>query len=363
MQDAGLDYIPEYLPDANKQKLRALARESEPEPALLDVNEYLIRHWCETLEDGNPLYLDADYARSRGFGGLVAPPGSVMTTFSMHFRWPWPPGAKEPSRHIHYDIKELLDLPVGIINKIDVEMGTPLQVGDRVHVSQRLVSISEWKQTRVGEGHFWVMDRIYRNQRGELVVRERMTAFGYGRQPTTSAGSAASAGTGGGWSPVVEEVMQGEKTGYRPPQYADRHWEDVQEGTELPRLFMPITFTRCVYLASATRDFSPQHSNREYAQQRSKTKDVFVNTPFNLGMISRFLTDWGGPRSTVRRMNMTMRGNICAGDDMILTGKITRKYVENDEHRVDVQIDISTQDGPVTPCTATLVLPTRGGPQ
>ena len=154
--------------------------------------------------------------------------------------------------------------------------------------------------------------------------------------------------------------MQGEKTGYRPPQYADRHWEDVQEGTELPRLFMPITFTRCVYLASATRDFSPQHSNREYAQQRSKTKDVFVNTPFNLGMISRFLTDWGGPRSTVRRMNMTMRGNICAGDDMILTGKITRKYVENDEHRVDVQIDISTQDGPVTPCTATLVLPTKG---
>ncbi|MAG29946.1 MAG: hypothetical protein CL908_03515 [Deltaproteobacteria bacterium] len=60
------------------------------------------------------------------------------------------------------------------------------------------------------------------------------------------------------------------------------------------------------YPASATRDFSPQHSNRDYCQERSKTKDVFVNTPFNMGMVARFLTDWAGPRSTVRRMAVKM---------------------------------------------------------
>jgi len=123
---------------------------------------------------------------------------------------------------------------------------------------------------------------------------------------------------------------------------------------------MPITVTRCVYLASATRDFSPQHSNRDYAQQRSKTKDVFVNTPFNMGMVSRFLTDWAGPQSTVRRMSMAMRGNVCAGDDMIIRGKVTKKHLEAGEYRVDVDIVISTQDGAVTPCTATLILPSRG---
>jgi acyl dehydratase len=253
-------------------------------------------------------------------------------------------------------VKELLDLPVGIINKIEVEVGVPLQVGDRVSVSQRLVSVSPWKKTRVGEGHFWTMDRLYRNQAGELVLRERMTAFGYGRQAATPAADAAK----GGWSPAVEEVIRGADTGYRPAPPRDRFWEDVKEGEELPRLVMPITTTRCVYLASATRDFSPQHSNREYAQQRSKTKDVFVNTPFNLGMISRFLTDWGGPRSTVRRMEMTMRDNVCAGDDLIMTGKVVRRYEEAGDHRVDVEIVIATQAGPVTPCGATLALPTRG---
>jgi acyl dehydratase len=354
--EPALDFVPEDLSADAKRELQALARESEPEPAAIEVNEYLIRHWCETLEDGNPLYLDDAYARARGFRGVVAPPGSVMTTFAMPLRWPWPPGGREPAPHIHYQVKELLNLPVGIITTIEVEVGVPLQLGDRVRVSQRLVSVSPWKKTRVGEGHFWTMDRLYRNQDGALVLRERMTAFGYGRQAATP-GAAASKG---GWSPAVEEVIRGAETGYRPAPARDRFWEDVTEGEELPRLVMPITTTRCVYLASATRDFSPQHSNREYAQERSKTKDVFVNTPFNLGMISRFCTDWAGPRSTVRRMQMAMRDNVCAGDDMILTGRVLRRYVEAGEHRVDLEIVIATQAGPVTPCGATLALPTRG---
>ena len=351
-----LDYVPEYLSAAAKQRLLQLAEESPPEPAPLEVNEYLIRHWCETLEDANPLYLDTDYARSQGFRSVIAPLGSIMTTFSMQFRWPWPPaGGREPALHIHYDVKAALNLPVGIIQSIEVEAHTPLQVGDRISISQRLVSVSPWKKTRVGEGHFWTMDRLYRNQHGALVLRERMSAFGYGRQE----GAATTAG-GGGWSAAVEEAIAGERTGYAPPAFRQRFWEDVQEGDELPELRMPITFTRCVYLASATRDFSPQHSNRDYAQQRSKTKNVFVNTPFNLGMVSRYLTDWAGPRSVVRRMSMAMRGNVCAGDDMVLTGKVVGKRIEGGDPRVDVDVMISTQEGPVTPCSATLALPRTG---
>ena len=352
-----LDFIPDDLSEDAKSKLRELAVESEPQSASLEVNDYLIRHWCETLEDGNPLYLDDAYAKSKGYPGVLAPPGSFMTAFVMPFRWPWPPDGREPAPHIHYDIKDALGLPVGIIGSIDVEMGVPLHVGDRISVSQRLVDISPWKKTRLGEGHFWTMDRLYRNQNGELVARERMSAFGYGRDNESQ--QAPPGESGGGWSPAVEEMIQGERTGYQPPTYRNRHWEDVEKGEELPDLVMPITFTRCVYLASATRDFSPQHSNRDYCIERSKTKDVFVNTPFNMGMVARFLTDWAGPESTVRRVSVKMRQNVCAGDDMIITGKVTRKYVEDGDHRIDLDVMISTQEGPATPCTGTLSLPTR----
>ena len=58
---------------------------------------------------------------------------------------------------------------------------------------------------------------------------------------------------------------------------------------------------------------------------------------------------------------VSMRGSVCAGDDMIVTGRVTRKYVEEGEHLVDLEITIATHEGPVTPCTATLALPSRGG--
>jgi acyl dehydratase len=351
----GLEHIPEYLSDEAKQALLALTVESEPEPAPLVVNEYVIRHWCETLEDGNPLYFDEAYARTQGLPGIVAPPGAIMTAFTTPFRWPWPPDGRAPRPHIHYEVKEALGLPVGIITDIDVEYGERPQLGDRISVSQRLVSVSPWKKTKIGEGHFWTMDRIYRNQHGQQLARERMTAFGYGRNE----GAAGTAGAYGGWSPAVEEMIEGERTGYQPLPVRELFWEDANIGEELPRLVMPFTVTRAVYMASATRDFSPQHSNRDYAQQRSMTRDVFVNTPFNVGMISRFLTDWAGPRSTVRRVRLAMRGNVCVGDDMIIDGRVSRKYVEDGEHRVEVEVTISTQETPVTPCTAVVALPSR----
>jgi hypothetical protein len=75
-------------------------------------------------------------------------------------------------------------------------------------------------------------------------------------------------------------------------------------------------------------------------------------------MVSRFATDWGGPRSAVRRMKIAMRKPVCAGDDMIITGRVTRSYIDG-EHLVDLDILVSTQDGPATPCSATLALPSR----
>ena len=57
----------------------------------------------------------------------------------------------------------------------------------------------------------------------------------------------------GGWSANLEEVIEGVRTGYQPPPFHDRFWEDVREGDELPQLLMPITVTRCIYMASSSR--------------------------------------------------------------------------------------------------------------
>ncbi|MEE9284766.1 MAG: MaoC family dehydratase N-terminal domain-containing protein [Dehalococcoidia bacterium] len=352
-----LDYIPEYLSDDARKQIEAMAeKETEPVWAPGPVCEWLIKHWCETTEDGNPLYLDEDFAKESPHGSLISPPG-MLGTWMVQFRWPWPPRDRKPGgTAIHQTMKDLLDLPVGIQVDQEVEFYQPLKVGDRLCSSQRLSWIGPWKKTRLGEGHFWRVDGLFRNQDHEMVARGTSTFFGYGRGTVPVAAPEAPKG---GWSNAIEQAIQGDRTGYQPPPFKTLYFEDVGEGDELPKLVMPVTVTRCVYLASATRDFSPQHSNRDYAQEQSKTKDMFLNTPFFQGMIARCLTDWTGPEGVIRKIKIAMRGNICAGDDLIITGKVIKTYQESGENRVDVALDVCNQDGPATSASGTVALPSR----
>lgn len=344
--------LPTDLPEDVRRQLLVLGTESELVPAPFPIDELFIRHWCETLEDGNPLYLDENFARTRGFEGLMLPPSAVYSAAVIGFRWPWPP--REGARPlIHFQLKKILNLPVGIATDVDIQFFLPVQTGERIATSSRLVSVSPWKETRLGEGRFFTYAHSFWNERRERTAEMHFAIFGYGR------------GTGqldppkGGYSNALEEAIEGDKTPYLPVIGAGVYWEDVNEGDQLPEIRMPINTTRCVMMASATRDFSPQHSNPEYAKQRSGARDVFVNTQFNLGMVSRLVTDWAGPPATVRRIKVTMRANVCAGDDMIVTGQVMKKYQDGDEYRVDVNVTIANAAGPVTPCEATVALPSR----
>jgi len=345
--------LPEDLAPEVKARLTALTEEAQGPPSPVPVDRYLIRHWCEAVEDGNPLYLDPGFARSRGLGDVVAPPPSVMTTFVLPFRWPWPPPEGLPLRHIHYQVKEALGLPVGVITAVEMEFFDFARVGDRLSVSQRLVSVSPLKTTRIGQGRFWVMERSYRAQDGRLIAVERLTAFGYGQE-----GSSSLPAGKGGWSEAVEEALLGGQEGsyeVRPPVALT--WGQVAEGEELPPLTMPVTYLRLVYAASATRDFSPQHSDPRYARERSRARDIFANTPFQLGLVSRYLTDWAGPDCRVRRMRLSMRRNICAGDVLTLAGRVVRKYREGEEALLDLDVELATQEGMASLCRCTVALP------
>ena len=182
MTEDEFQYMPEYASEEVRREILELTKESEPRPCAVECCEHLIRHWCEALEDGNPLYLDEDYARSRGFRGLVAQPGMFVSTLTVPFRWPWPPKDHKPERNIHFYLKELLGLPVGILRDYEVEYYEFIQQGDRLSTSGRLVSISPWRKTGLGEGHFWSTETNYRNQHGQRVARAVTTLFGYGRE-------------------------------------------------------------------------------------------------------------------------------------------------------------------------------------
>jgi acyl dehydratase len=381
--------IPDYVSEENRRKILELGEESPREISQVECCEYLIRHWCETIEDGNPLYLDETYARSRGFRGLVAQPGMLICTLTLPYRWPWPEGYRS-QRLIHFHLKKLLELPVGILANYEKWFYEPVQVGDRLSSTVRLRNISPFKRTRLGEGYFTTIETNYYNQHDVVVARSDTTLFSYGGKrgadgeplpegaesppplaanrvvPNTTEDQAPADPPGedaiaGGWHNATEECLESWRTGWKARPPAELCWEDVAVGDELQELVMPITVTRCSLMASASRDFAPQHHNSWYAQNKSKTRDMFLGTHFNLGMMSRFLTDWAGPLASVRRIQLAMRRSVCAGEDMVMTGRVAEKYEKDGERRVDVDVEIATERGSAYEAGGTLALPSRAG--
>jgi uncharacterized protein len=179
---ATFEQIPEYASEEVANKILELTIESEPLISPVKCEEYLIRHWCETVEDGNPLYLDEEYAKSMGFRGPVAQPGMIICTLYLPYRWPWPPPNYAEERNIHEQLKALLGKPFGILANREVEFHEHVQIGDQLNTTDSLLAISPLKKTRLGLGHFWTAQRTFRNQELQLVARQITTYYGFARE-------------------------------------------------------------------------------------------------------------------------------------------------------------------------------------
>ncbi len=141
-----------------------------------EVNQAMIRIWCEMVEDSNPLYTDPDYARDTEYGGIISPPTMIMT-WSMPAYWP---AADLPADAL----VDQMDLPLGdyplklSVDETD-EYLLPLRPGDRVHYRTRLDGVSPLKKTRVRSGYFITTTTFYYNQREELVATHEHVIFRY----------------------------------------------------------------------------------------------------------------------------------------------------------------------------------------
>ena len=153
-----------------------------------EVSKQMIRHWCEAVEDANPLYTDEEYAAESRYRGIISPPAMVETWTHAPV---WPYGQEMQFRHPESVPKNERIDPVaecfnklgeaGFLGAVDIdstlEFVRPLSLGDRVNRRSELVNVTEEKKTRLGRGHFMTIAFRYSNQKGEHVCNQTMTIF------------------------------------------------------------------------------------------------------------------------------------------------------------------------------------------
>ena len=109
--------------------------------------------------------------------------------------------------------------------------------------------------------------------------------------------------------------------------------KDVAVGDELPGLDVPLTPAIIVGGAIASRDFTPVHHDRGYAESQGLS-DVIMNILTTNGYVSRYVTDWAGPDAVVKEVSIKLGAPNMPGDTMKMSGKV----ISSDADVIEIEV-------------------------
>ena len=137
-------------------------------------------------------------------------------------------------------------------------------------------------------------------------------------------------------------------------------YEDVEVGTEIPPLVKDPTTQQLVRWAGASGDFYQIHYDKDYALGNG-LPGVLIHGPLKSAWLGQMLGDWVGEGGMIKKYGCSHRGMDLPGSTITCKGKVVKKYLEGDEHRVECEIWVENSNGERTaPGTAVVVLPSKG---
>src|SRR5437867_9322596 len=138
-----------------------------------------------------------------------------------------------------------------------------------------------------------------------------------------------------------------------------RFFEDVREGEEIPPFVVEtLTRTDLVRYAGASGDFNPIHHDEEFARMAGNPT-VFGHGMLTAGFVAKCITDVVGVEN-LRHYKVRFASRVWPGDAISCKGRITKKYEQDGEKRIDGEVVALTQKGEVAVTgNFTAALPSR----
>ncbi|MFH1646389.1 MAG: MaoC/PaaZ C-terminal domain-containing protein [Chloroflexota bacterium] len=137
------------------------------------------------------------------------------------------------------------------------------------------------------------------------------------------------------------------------------YYEDIEAGSEIPALVKCPTTMQLVKFAGASGDYYQIHYDKDFALANG-LPGVIVHGWLTLSFLGQMLTDWLGGKGTLVKLSGSYRGMNLVHEDIICSGKVTKKYEEDGQHRARVEIWAENPRGEKTVTgTAVVTLPSR----
>lgn len=349
-------------------------------PYRLDVSADDLRNHAISNGDWNPLYVDPDYGKGTRYGSQIGAPTYVDLIK-------------------HYTATAIGGLP-GIHAfhaGNDVEFFRPVRPGDAIGPSFRPWKVETKRGNFAGRMVAMDMEILYRNQRDELVAIAHGNVFRVVREVARRRGKYAEVKSTRYtpqelediWAAYDREEIRGE---------TPRYWEDVQVGDEVgpivrgPLRVVEISFRnwsgggRLTGAGGMTygghyHQFQEYRRRPGYAETEESTgvadhphrghwEDSFarkIGVPgiYDIAVqrtawIATLGTNWMGDAGWLRRVRCEYRRFNVEGDTTWISGRVARKWIEDRQHMVEIEVTSLNQRGEnSTPGALWVVLPSK----
>jgi hydroxyacyl-ACP dehydratase HTD2-like protein with hotdog domain len=131
-----------------------------------------IARYARATGETDPIHFDREAAVEQGYADVVAPP-YFPYVIRMHAANLVDRDELAPDGSSTADVPPI-ETTRAMAGETTLELGEPVVAGDTVTVEKRIVDLYE-KEGRSGALVFVVQEFTFRNQRGDLVARERFT--------------------------------------------------------------------------------------------------------------------------------------------------------------------------------------------
>ncbi len=315
-----------------------------------------ISHFCDGIGDTNPLYTDEEYARRTKYGSLVAPPCFLYSVY-------WAAqGRGMPGIHAWH-------------SGDDWEFYLPILEGDSLTYSNELVDVQVKKSEMAGQTVIQYHDIRYYNQRGELVAKTLDWCIRAGRKSSKEKRkySDISSAT---YTPEEIKKIYADYDAEEIRGASPRYWEDVKSGNELTPVVKGPLSRRDIYawLIGAGSPFMRAHglalsflkrhpgTDMEDSQtgiadvpelvhmEDTRAQEIGLPGAYDYGCqriswLGNLITNWMGDGAFLKRLRGELRRFNMIGDTTWCKGKIIKKYIENNQHLVDIDCWAENQRG------------------
>jgi acyl dehydratase len=116
------------------------------------------------------------------------------------------------------------------------------------------------------------------------------------------------------------------------------------QGAAIPPFVVEdLTRTDLVRYAGASGDFNPIHHDEHFARAAGNPT-VFGHGMLTAGLVARCITDFVGA-GNLRRYKVRFATRVWPGDTITCAGRLTKRYEDAGESRIDGEVTATTQRG------------------